>query len=75
MSHPILKKEKGQGFKVRIAEDEEELKKQMDAVSKRLAKAALILIIGVILSQFLLQNDTIRHWLTDVERWEGTAYR
>ncbi|SFF04339.1 hypothetical protein SAMN05216378_4853 [Paenibacillus catalpae] len=60
---------------MRIAEDEEELKKQMDAVAKRLAKIAFVLIIGVILAQFMLQNDAIRHWVTDVERWEGAAYR
>ncbi|MCM3627429.1 hypothetical protein M3194_08630 [Paenibacillus glycanilyticus] len=60
---------------MRITEDEEELKKQMDAVSKRLVKVAFILIIGVILAQFMLQNDNIRHWLTDVEHWEGEAYR
>lgn|GEM_PF-5258767 len=60
---------------MRIAEDEEELKKQMDAVSKRLAKIAFALIIGVILAQLMLQNDIIRHWLTAVEHWEGEAYR
>ncbi|ACT01038.1 hypothetical protein Pjdr2_2383 [Paenibacillus sp. JDR-2] len=60
---------------MRIAEDEEELKKQMDAVSKRLVRFAFLLIIGVVLAQILLQNDTVRHLVTTVEHWEGEAYR
>ncbi len=63
------------GAAMRIAEDEEELKKQMDAVSKRLVRFAFILIIGVVLAQITLQNDTVRHWVTAVEHWEGEAYR
>ncbi|GLX69005.1 hypothetical protein [Paenibacillus glycanilyticus] len=60
---------------MRISEDEEVLKKQMDAVTRRLTKIAIILIAGLIIAQFTLQNDMIRHWLTDVERYEGAAYR
>lgn len=60
---------------MRITEDEEQLKQQIDVVSKHLAWIAVVLIIGVIGAQFLLQNDIIRHMLTAVDRWEGTAYR
>ncbi|GGG57463.1 hypothetical protein [Paenibacillus radicis (ex Gao et al. 2016)] len=44
-----------------------------DAVSSRLAKLAILLLIAVVLSQIALQNDTVRRWMTDVERLEGTA--
>ncbi|WP_042162596.1 hypothetical protein [Paenibacillus gorillae] len=44
-----------------------------DAVSSRLAKLAILLLIAVVLSQIALQNDTIRRWITDIERLEGTA--
>ncbi|MGO4107451.1 hypothetical protein [Paenibacillus sp. YAF4_2] len=60
---------------MRITEDEEQLKQQIDMVSRRLAWIAVVLIAGVIGAQLLLQNDMLRHLLTAVDRWEGTAYR
>jgi magnesium-transporting ATPase (P-type) len=60
---------------MRITEDEEQLKQQIDMVSRRLVWIAVVLIVGVIGAQLLLQNDMLRHLLTAVDRWEGTAYR
>lgn len=43
-----------------------------DAVSHVLRAAIIVLLILIVISQMAIQNDTIRHWLTDVDRLEGT---
>ncbi|WP_337101767.1 hypothetical protein [Paenibacillus sp. YIM B09110] len=54
-------------------------KKQMiklsDEVSAFLKKMIITLLILVVCSQAALQNDMIRHWLTGVDRWEGTRLK
>ena len=42
-----------------------------DAVSLWLGRLVAILLVLLVLSQALLQNDTVRLWLTNAERWEG----
>ncbi|MUT65505.1 hypothetical protein [Paenibacillus sp. NEAU-GSW1] len=53
--------------------DKKRMRDIADAVSSKLAKLAILLLIAVVLSQIALQNDGIRRWISDVDRWEGTA--
>ncbi|MFX3633508.1 MAG: hypothetical protein ACE3L7_24465 [Candidatus Pristimantibacillus sp.] len=50
------------------------LKEMLDAVSGRLGMIVIMLLLAVVLSQIVLQNDFMRLWLTGIDRWEGTAF-
>ncbi|WP_169081838.1 hypothetical protein [Paenibacillus sp. PL91] len=43
-----------------------------EEVSNVLRKIIIGFIILLIFSQAALQNNTVRHWLTGVDQWEGT---
>lgn len=43
-----------------------------EEVSSVLRKIIIGFIILLIFSQAALQNNTVRHWLTGVDQWEGT---
>ncbi|MDQ0058216.1 hypothetical protein [Paenibacillus harenae] len=49
--------------------------KLSDEVSAVLKKIIISLLILLVCSQAALQNDTIRHWLTGVDRWEGISLK
>lgn len=53
----------------------EHLTRVSDAVSRRLINIAVLLLIAVVLSQMLLQSDSVRQWVTGVDRMEGRAYK
>ena len=40
-------------------------------ISSILRIILIMLLIVIVVSQIALQNNTIRHWLTGVDRWEG----
>lgn len=50
------------------------LKQMLDVVSGRIGMIVIMLLLAVILSQIVLQNDYMRLWLTGIDRWEGTAF-
>ncbi|MCR2803038.1 hypothetical protein [Paenibacillus soyae] len=50
----------------------EEVLKLANAIGKLLARAALALLILMLLSQLALQNEMIRGFVTSADRWEGT---
>lgn len=43
-----------------------------EEVSSVLRKIIITLLILLVCSQVALQNNVVRHWLTGVDRWEGT---
>ncbi|RCW51135.1 hypothetical protein [Paenibacillus prosopidis] len=43
-----------------------------EEVSTVLRKIIITLLILLVCSQAALQNNVVRHWLTGVDRWEGT---
>lgn len=43
-----------------------------EEVSSVLRKIIITLLILLVCSQAALQNNVVRHWLTGVDRWEGT---
>ncbi|MGM0880493.1 MAG: hypothetical protein ACQEXQ_05555 [Bacillota bacterium] len=43
-----------------------------EEVSSVLRKIIITLLILLVCSQAALQNNFVRHWLTGVDRWEGT---
>lgn len=49
------------------------IKQLLDHVSHRFGRIAIMLLLAVVLSQIVLQNDFIRLWITGIDRWEGTA--
>ncbi|OBZ17813.1 MULTISPECIES: hypothetical protein [Bacillales] len=46
--------------------------KLTEEVSGVLRKIIIGLVILLVCSQAALQNNTVRHWLTGVDQWEGT---
>lgn len=50
----------------------EQLLRMTDKVSYLLRKIVVGLLIFVVCSQILLQNEKVRHWVTGVDQWEGT---
>jgi hypothetical protein len=44
----------------------------LDAVSRRLIKVIVILLVTLLLAQLAIQNDYIRLVLSSADRWEGT---
>ncbi len=58
-----------QVFKIR---NRKQLLRLTDEVSAILRKIIITLLILLVCSQAALQNDTVRHLLTGVDRWEGT---
>ncbi|NIK77561.1 cell division protein FtsX [Paenibacillus castaneae] len=49
-----------------------QLLQQTEQISKLLRKIITILLILLLCSQALLQFNTVRHWVTGVDEWEGT---
>lgn len=43
-----------------------------DVISRLLQNAVIVLLILLLLSQLVIQNDTIRGLVTSADRWEGT---
>ncbi|WP_158453709.1 hypothetical protein [Paenibacillus beijingensis] len=46
-----------------------------DAADKWLRLIAIALLVLLVLSQIGLRSDSFRHWVTEVERLEGTPIR
>ncbi|WP_141501032.1 hypothetical protein [Paenibacillus luteus] len=57
---------------IRKNKSRKQLVRLADEVSAILRKIIITLLILLICSQALLQNNAVRHWLTGVDQWEGT---
>lgn len=52
--------------------EETELIRLSDSIARLLRYTVIALLLLVILSQLLIQNDRIRSFITSADRWEGT---